>query len=243
VETIRVLNVGSYNLTLHDANVAAGKTMTINASGLFGDNSVNVNASAETDGKLVLRGSFSDDILVGGYIDTIEGYDGNDKIVGGLGADRLFGGAGNDVISGGSAADFMDGGGGRDRFELGDPTQSSGSKHDEIAGFDAKDRDTIAMFTTTSVAAIDDKVVGGLLNDNDNDNFNNHLSAAIGADELGKHHAVLFAPDSGGFAGELFLIIDANGKRGYQANKDYVVLLTDSSHLAHLDAGDFLLST
>ena len=82
---------------------------------------------------------------------------------------------------------------------------------------------------------------GGTLSDNGN--FNDQLAAAIGATELAKHHAVLFKPDDGNLTGTTFLIIDANGKAGYQAGKDFVVLLTDAAHLGQLDAGDFVVAT
>jgi Ca2+-binding RTX toxin-like protein len=89
------------SVTLDDANVAATKTMTINASALTatGD-TFTLAGAAELDGKLVVTGgSNADNITGGGGNDTIDGGSGNDTITGGNGADSLTGGAGNDVFT------------------------------------------------------------------------------------------------------------------------------------------------
>ena len=55
--------------------------------------------------------------------------------------------------------------------------------------------------------------------------FNSDLSHAADAAHLGKHHAVLFTPDSGDLSGTTFLVIDTNGVAGYQAGADLVIQL------------------
>ena len=50
--------------------------------------------------------------------------------------------------------------------------------------------------------------------------FDNDLGAALGG--LGASQAVWFAPDAGDLAGQIFLIVDANGIAGYQEGEDYV---------------------
>lgn len=236
VETIDLVNVGSYLLTLHDGNVAAGKAMTIDGSDLTLTNQTTINGADEADGKLVLLGGLNADRLTGGnFANTIEGNGGSDIVVGGLGVDKLFGGKGDDLLVGGASGDYFDGGAGSDNFALGEPSESTGRKHDEIAGFDA-DKDTIFLRIVDPITGIDPMVIGGTLRDDSN--FNSDLAAAVGKEELKRHHAVLFQADDGDFAGTTFLVIDANGRAGYQANKDYVVLLTGPLNLGNLDAGD-----
>ena len=57
---------------------------------------------------------------------------------------------------------------------------------------------------------------------------------------LGKHHAVLFTPDSGNLSGKTFLVVDLNGVAGYQANADLVVQLTNAQHVGNIGVGDFI---
>lgn len=241
VETIVLTNGYSYALAFDDGNVAAGKSMTVDATGLSGANHAVLNFAAETDGILNLLGGSGNDVLEGGGISsTIHGGSGNDALTGGAGRDFLFGGAGDDTLLGGDKGDVMTGGVGHDWFEPGTVAQSTGRAFDEIVGFDAKGVDTIAL-RDVSVTRVDPTVVGGALHDNVN--FNSDLAAAIGKAQLGIHHAVLFEPDAGAFAGQTFLIVDANGKAGYQANRDFVVLLTDPVHLAALGHSDFAMAT
>ena len=96
------LNTDAYTLTLADADVAAGQTLTIDGSGLsYGfrnyAETVHVDGRAETDGKLVLTGGAAADILLGGG--------GSDRLSGGDGNDILGGGGGDDLITGGAGVD------------------------------------------------------------------------------------------------------------------------------------------
>ncbi|HXL98473.1 MAG TPA: hypothetical protein VN932_00980, partial [Rhizomicrobium sp.] len=90
VETLQLLAGHSYALTLNDATVAAGATLTLNASALHATDSVSFDGSAETDGRFVLNGGL-----------------GNDVLKGGAGADVITGGAGNDTIDGGGGIDMV----------------------------------------------------------------------------------------------------------------------------------------
>ena len=92
VEVIIAQAGNSYNLTMHNATLAAGQTLSIDASGLGAGNSLSVNASAETD--------------------ATASY----NLTGGAGADALRGGAGNDVLTGGAGRDVLTGGLGNDVF-------------------------------------------------------------------------------------------------------------------------------
>ena len=77
-----------YALVMHDGNVAPGAGMDINGNALRSNESINVNAAAETDG----------------FFRFFLGA-GEDVVVGSSGADLLFGGGGADQLDGGPGAD------------------------------------------------------------------------------------------------------------------------------------------
>jgi Ca2+-binding RTX toxin-like protein len=97
----------SYNLTLNNANVALGQTLTIDGSALGSSNSLRVDGSAETNGHLVLTGGAGADVLIGGH--------GSDRLAGGAGDDILDLSAGGlDIAGGGAGTDSFRGGAGFD---------------------------------------------------------------------------------------------------------------------------------
>ncbi len=77
--TLTLANVANNTLTLVDQTVAAGKTLTIDASAVA--SSVTINGSAEADGILVIKGGSGDDTLNSGK--------GADTLTGGAGADNF----------------------------------------------------------------------------------------------------------------------------------------------------------
>ncbi|MFL6844373.1 MAG: calcium-binding protein [Allosphingosinicella sp.] len=93
-----------YSITLADANLAAGVTLTINGTLLQSFETMVVDGSQETDGFLRIFAGLSDDTIKGGGQD--------DLIHGNFGADTLTGGAGADTFryqkSGESTATSMD---------------------------------------------------------------------------------------------------------------------------------------
>jgi predicted extracellular nuclease len=99
VEELVVLPGFSYNLTLNDATVAAGRAMGVLGDALAAGQSLRVDGSAETDGRLALVGGAGDDILIGGLgADSFVGGAGNDTLTGGAGAlNEMLGGTGNDI--------------------------------------------------------------------------------------------------------------------------------------------------
>jgi Ca2+-binding RTX toxin-like protein len=129
------LHVGhSYALTLNDANVAAGRNMTVDGTPLGTTDHLVVDGSAEHDAILTLNG--------------------------GAGSDTLTGGAGADLLKGGLGADLLAGGAGADMFVYKAAGESSGPSYDTIAGLDfAADRLDIAH----KVAAIDSAISSGNL--------------------------------------------------------------------------------
>ncbi|MFN3387986.1 MAG: calcium-binding protein, partial [Allosphingosinicella sp.] len=114
VETITLVSAStgynSYNLTPHNATVAAGQTLTIDGSALQRGETMMIYGTAETDGRFVMRG--------------------------GAGNDYLFGGAGDDVLIGGLGRDQLRGNGGADTFVYSGASQSTGTNFDRIVGFD-----------------------------------------------------------------------------------------------------------
>ncbi len=107
-----------YNLTVHDQNVAAGQTLTVNAGQLHAGETLVFNGSAETDGHLRVLGGRGNDALTGGAC--------ADWFYGGLGADRLTGGLGADL------------------FQYRAVAESTGTGFDQLIGFDCRE-DTIDL--------------------------------------------------------------------------------------------------
>ena len=160
--------------------------------------------------------SGADTITGSGKADTLYGYDGSDAITGGAGADKITPGAGSDTVIYEAVSD------------------STSSHFDTIRGFDFDGADKIDFSFT--VHKIETRVGSGTLSKS---SFDHDLAHAINASHLGAHDAVLFTPNHGTYAGETFLIVDANGSAGYQAGHDYVIELDHSVHLSSLDVHDF----
>jgi Ca2+-binding RTX toxin-like protein len=88
----------SYDLVLHNGNVAPGGTLIVNGSSIAGATQfVNVDGSGVHDGNLILFSGAGNDTLIGG--------DGADLLFAAAGADDLTGGAGADTFRYDSAAD------------------------------------------------------------------------------------------------------------------------------------------
>ncbi|HYD37361.1 MAG TPA: Ig-like domain-containing protein, partial [Allosphingosinicella sp.] len=80
-----------YEFVLDNGNVAAGATLIVNGATLADPGqTISVDGSAETDGKLILFGGAGTDVLIGG--------DQADTLYGGGNADDLTGGTGPDVF-------------------------------------------------------------------------------------------------------------------------------------------------
>jgi Ca2+-binding RTX toxin-like protein len=105
----------SYKLTMNDANVAAGQTLTVQAGGLSAANFLVFNGSHETDGSYYIYDGAGNDVLIGGaQADHLSGFNG--------GNDKLYGNGGDDRFQMGGAltsADHIDGGSGNDEVDLG----------------------------------------------------------------------------------------------------------------------------
>ena len=87
----------SYELVLHNGNVAPGGTLIVNGSSIQLGQVAHIDGRGVHDGNLILFG--------GGGHDVITGGDGADLVVGGGGQDSLAGGAGADVFRYDSVSD------------------------------------------------------------------------------------------------------------------------------------------
>lgn len=158
-------------------------------------------------------------------VDDVLTFDGTAERDGGR--FNLLGGAGNDVLHGGSSYDSLTGGGGADfLYGYGDRlvyltvADSTGPNYDTVFGYTGGGFKNFVF--PDKIVARDPNVTTGTLS---TETFNSDLGAAIGADQLGVGHAVRFTASAGSLAGQTFLIADANGVAGYQANEDYVIRL------------------
>ena len=99
-----------YNLTMNDANVAAGELLTVNGSALYVGEALMFYGAAETDGRFA--------------------------ITGGRSGDYLHGGAGDDWMKGGLGRDYLRGNGGADTFAYGSAAEATSTGFDQLVGFD-----------------------------------------------------------------------------------------------------------
>lgn len=189
----------SYDLTSHDGNVAAGRTLVVSANTLKAHESLTFNGAAETDGRLQIFSGNGADVLTGGAgTDEISGLGGNDRIIGGLGGDPLTGGEGADT--------FVYGGAG----------ESTSRGFDTLVGFDYRvDRIDLAGEVAGFTGIIDTGRLG-------TDAFDADLAAAVDG-ALQANSAGIFRPTEGSFAGREFMVIDGNGDGIYAAGDDYVL--------------------
>lgn len=97
MEAITVGFTWHFDFITVDANVGAGKTMTVDGSALTGGGTLGFNGSAETNGSFIVVGGLNNEALTTGA--------GNDTLQGGLGGDSLTGGAGNDIFRYNSVAE------------------------------------------------------------------------------------------------------------------------------------------
>jgi Ca2+-binding RTX toxin-like protein len=224
VQSIEQINTGTNDtVTLADGVIAPGQNLTMEI-----DTGSHVDDSAETDGTLTIT------------LNVPESGAGS-------GVESAIAGAGNDTLTddGGNAiAVTMTGGGGADTITCG-----AGSTTDTLVYNAASDStgvnfDTVSNFATANdvfnmpgtISGVDATVTSGALH---TATFDTDLAAAIGAGQMGAHHAVLFTPTSGDYNGDTFLIIDANGTAGYQAGADYVIELSNAQNLASLSTANF----
>ncbi len=205
---------------------------------LDGDNAVAVRiggvAQASAAGFESVYGGSGNDRLTGdGNTNYLAGNEGRNTLSGAGGDDVLVGGTGKDTLNGGGGADIMVSDSGKDKFVYGPAGDSTGAAYDTIESFDAGH--DVFVFPLP-VSGVDAAIAHGALSIA---SFDTDLAAAVKKNALAAGHAVLFTPDDGNLAGDTFLIVDSNGKAGYQAGKDYVIQMSSMEHANHFGLHDF----
>jgi serralysin len=126
VEKLVLTSHANYVITMNDNNVAAGQTLTVDASAMQ-NGTLHFDGHLESNGAYALLGGTNGDVLIGGRgADTINGGGGPDTLTGGQGADHFvftgqfgnplaaqFGGA-----TGPTVTDFVAAGTGHDVVQL-----------------------------------------------------------------------------------------------------------------------------
>ncbi|HEY0150072.1 MAG TPA: FG-GAP-like repeat-containing protein [Allosphingosinicella sp.] len=98
----------NYTVTMHNGNVAQGKTLMVTAGTLGASEVFTFDGSQELDGHFtVLAGGGNDMITGGSGRDYLDGRAGNDTVIGGIGRDTLNGGTGTDTLTGGADRDWF----------------------------------------------------------------------------------------------------------------------------------------
>ena len=190
-------SVNTYGtITVDDSWVAAGLTKTITA---------NTNFQTQV-------GPVVSDLVIDGRGET----DGSLRIISGSGDDTLFGGAGNDILFGGLGRDLVSGGAGADTFLFNGASDSASVNFDTIVEFEFG-YDAIEV-NGQSLTSFADRS-GGTLS---NSSFDTDLSNAVGTALTGMN-GVFYTADAGDYAGQTFLVINADGVNGYQAGQDLVI--------------------
>jgi len=215
VEHLNLLGAYNYSISLRDANIGAGQTLTVNAAGTGpGGTHLTFEDASETDGNLA--------------------------VIGGAGDDSIITGHGNDVITGGGGIDTLTGGLGNDTFVYRNVNESTSDFHDIIKDFDAA-TDKIDVTQAFQFAGpfqfqgMDGAVTTGKMSDT---NFDKYLGKEASGLEAG--HAMLVTGDSGNLAGHTYLVVDVNGAVGYQAGSDLVIELTGGTHLDNFSASNII---
>ena len=152
----------NYDVSTHQSNVAAGQTLTVNASSLLAGETFTFSGSAETDGYLHITGGAGADLLTGGSLaDTILGGLGNDTLNGGAGADTLDGGAGDDLylVDNGSDAIVEQASQGIDEVRSTAADYTLAAQVENLTG-------TLATGQTLRGNVLDNVITGGAGNDN-----------------------------------------------------------------------------
>ncbi|MDX2277039.1 MAG: calcium-binding protein [Hyphomonadaceae bacterium] len=189
VEVVDINVNGDLILTIGNAMVAAGKTLTIDAVSLnSASEDLTFNGSAELNGKFIVKGGAgSDSITGGGVVDDLRGNGGSDTINGRLG---------NDVLTGGTGGDFF----------VFNTALNSSTNVDRIADYNVA-ADTIqlenAIFKTLAAGALNPNAFwkGGSAHDANDRIIYNATTGALFFDQDGTgatHAAIKFATLSPG---------------------------------------------
>lgn len=148
----------------------------------------------------------------------ITGGSAADNIVGHDGENVLNGAGGDDYLRGMSNADTLTGGAGNDHFVYIAADESSGPTYDTITDLNFN-QDQIGV--AFDVAHVDDAIGGATINMG---SFDDDIAAAVG--KIKAAHAVLVTATHGTLHDHTFLVIEAEGVKGYQPGHDIVIDVT-----------------
>ncbi|HEY2069614.1 MAG TPA: calcium-binding protein [Rhizomicrobium sp.] len=199
------------NLKLADDVTPAGHAFLIDAQ----FTSVTLDNSADTDGSVRVEAKYG----------TFIGGAGNDEFdlgyYGATNACTVTGGAGGDLIGlANTKGDLLIYNGVSDSAESGNVVTGM----DFVEDFNFL-KDEIQLPSALLPTAIDTAITTGSLS---RATFDSDMSAALGAAQLGAHHAVLFTASAGDYTNESFLVIDGNGVAGYQPGADLIIQITSN---------------
>lgn len=142
---------------------------------------------------------------------------------------------GHFVFESGAGSDTLTGGQQGDTFAYDDGITLSGVTRDTLRAFDFSND----LVKFANVTGIDGAVTSGAAF---NASIDGDLAAIFGfgqAHELGANHAVLFTPDTGDLAGDMFLIVDGDGVAGYTAGPDLVIQLAAPLNVGGISTSNF----
>jgi Ca2+-binding RTX toxin-like protein len=202
VERLVIMDGFDYNQTSHNATVANGKMLEIDAGALGSGHRIQFNGSAETDGRF--------------------------QFDGGGGNDGFKGGAGADIIAGNAGADRLTGGGGADTFLFNGVSDSLFAAFDAITDFKAG---TDKFQLDVDVTGIDAAVSGGVSVAGDLQGLvAGHLSShhailvAVTGGSLGGHKLLVVDADGiAGYDAGADYVIDVTGIKGNLGTGDFLV--------------------
>ncbi|MBZ6378867.1 hypothetical protein B5C34_10670 [Pacificimonas flava] len=141
-------SAASYGLTVTDANIEDGDTLTIDGSALR--EGVAINAATDADENLFVNASgLTDDRSV-----VVTGGAADDTLTGGEGDDTLNGGAGNDVLSGGAGDDVINAGAGSDTVQVTAAEFETTADQDDLDG--GAGADTLEVIGTGGAVTLAD---------------------------------------------------------------------------------------
>lgn len=219
IETI-VLDSGADGITLADAVVGLGKTITIDATAKTG--ALTFDGSGETNGTYT--------ILASNFGDTITGGAGADTITGGTGDDTINGGAGDDTINGGAGADSVTGGDGADLFMF-----------DAGSGITLETADTITDYTKGSDRVEFGGDAGGIGNVGFKDGTSTTDLATFitAADAKLDGTFIYYLEFNIGGSGDAYLVYDRDGN-GAIDDGDSLLIVTGAGAMNDLSLSDIV---
>lgn len=213
-------------------NLLSGFTGNDVVNGAGGDDLIYGDHSIREVGENTLAYDYDDPIYIGN--DILDGGAGDDAIYGDAGNDTITGAGGEDTLVGGLGADSINGGAGDDQFVYGSAAESTSTGFDTITGFAFNNHD---VFDLPGAVTSTSTVSGGALNAG---SFDADLAAAMNPGVLSANEAVMFTASSGTYAGQRFLIVDADGVAGYTAGADFVFLIQSPTSIGSFGVDDFV---